>query len=384
MPPVLKALLFGNFAIGCGVSGLAATLPEISSSLGVSVARAGGLITASSLMVAVGAPLCAAVVAGWDRRRLLSFAALWFGLLHIVAAAVPGIDSLMAVRVMAMIAPAIFTPQAASSVPMLVPPELRARAITFIFLGFSSSAVLGVPLAAWIRGTLVWRVTFAFIGAMGVINAIWIWRTMPDGVRATRLSAAAWSRTLRSPALMSTLAVTLTFGTGQFILWSYIAPYLKGQVGFSTGELSLVLMWFGMVGLAGNALMSRTVDRTGPAAAVMTSLALSAVTLAAWPLATGFALVAVIIAPWALGYYASNSAQQARLAGIAPQLASASIALNTSAIYGGQAAGSAIGAALIALGRWDALHWAALAAMLVAMAGSALATRLARMHALAA
>ena len=75
MPPVLKALLFGNFAIGCGVSGLAATLPEISSSLGVSVARAGGLITASSLMVAVGAPLCAAVVAGWDRRRLLSFAA---------------------------------------------------------------------------------------------------------------------------------------------------------------------------------------------------------------------------------------------------------------------------------------------------------------------
>ena len=30
MPPVLKALLFGNFAIGCGVSGLAATLPEIS------------------------------------------------------------------------------------------------------------------------------------------------------------------------------------------------------------------------------------------------------------------------------------------------------------------------------------------------------------------
>ena len=60
MPPVLKALLFGNFAIGCGVSGLAATLPEISSSLGVSVARAGGLITASSLMVAVGAPLCAA------------------------------------------------------------------------------------------------------------------------------------------------------------------------------------------------------------------------------------------------------------------------------------------------------------------------------------
>ena len=104
MPPVLKALLFGNFAIGCGVSGLAATLPEISSSLGVSVARAGGLITASSLMVAVGAPLCAAVVAGWDRRRLLSFAALWFGLLHLVAAAGTGIGTQMGGRGVARVA----------------------------------------------------------------------------------------------------------------------------------------------------------------------------------------------------------------------------------------------------------------------------------------
>ena len=50
---------------------------------------------------------------------------------------------------------------------------------------------------------------------------------------------------------------------------------------------------------------------------------------------------------WGLVTFAANSVQQARLAGIAPDLTSASIALNTSAINFGQAAGAGIGGKLI-------------------------------------
>jgi predicted MFS family arabinose efflux permease len=49
----------------------------------------------------------------------------------------------------------------------------------------------------------------------------------------------------------------------------------------------------------------------------------------------------------AIGAAGSNSMQQARLAAAAPELAGASIALNTSSIYVGQAIGSAIGGALL-------------------------------------
>jgi predicted MFS family arabinose efflux permease len=280
--------------------------------------------------------------------------------------------------VLAMVSPAIFTPQAAASVGLLVPPERRARAITFVFLGFSSASVIGVPLGAWIGGHFGWRAAFVFVGAMGMVNAAWIWRTMPNGVRVGALTAAAWRSTLSSPALMSVLAVTLVFGSGQFILFSYLAPFLKQRLGFSTGQLSLLLMWFGVLGLIGNTVMSRRIDRIGPANSVMTSLGLGALTLFAWPLGAGFVPMAAVISPWALGYFSSNSAQQARLAGIAPALSPASISLNTSAIYAGQGVGAAIGGVLIAQDRWDALHWAALAGMLLAMALSFAAARLAR------
>jgi len=378
MPPVLWPLLFGNFVVGCGVNVLPATLPEISASLGVPVARAGVLITASAFVVALSAPLFAAVVAGWDRRRLLALAVLWYGALHLACAAMPGLPSLLGARALAMVAPAIFTPQAAACVGLLVPAQQRGRAVTFVFLGFSVASVVGVPVGAWIGGTFGWRAAFAFVGAMGVVNAAWIYATMPDGVKPPGLSLSAWRAMLRSPALMGCVAVTLVFGSGQFTLYSYLAPFLKDRVGLSTGQFSALLMWFGIVGLAGNALMSRTIDRVGPARSVMTSLGLGAATLLAWPLATGFGMAALVITPWALGYFSSNSAQQARLAGIAPALASASIALNTSAIYAGQGIGAAIGGALIAQGHWHLLHWAALAGMLLAMAASFQAARLAR------
>jgi predicted MFS family arabinose efflux permease len=82
------------------------------------------------------------------------------------------------------------------------------------------------------------------------------------------------------------------------------------------------------------------------------------------------------MAVWAFGTFAGNSLQQARLMGIAPPLASASIALNTSGIYVGQFVGAALGGVLVSAGRLDLLSWAGVAFMLAAIACSVAAARL--------
>ena len=95
-----------------------------------------------------------------------------------------------------------------------------------------------------------------------------------------------------------------------------------------------------------------------------------ALSLLLWPLGTSLLLLAVIMLPWGLGCFSSNSAQQARLVGIAPALASGSIALNSSAMYAGQALGAGGGGWLIAQGGMASLHWFGLAGLLAAMAMS--------------
>jgi predicted MFS family arabinose efflux permease len=375
LPRVLWALMFGNFVIGSGVMVVPGTLNEISASLSVSVAGAGQLISAGALLMCISAPLFAAVVAGWDRRRLLVLTMLWYGLLHVACTFTTSFVGLLPLRVLAMAAPAIFTPQAAACVGLLVPPEQRGRAITFVFLGWSVASVLGMPLGAYVGGTLGWRAAFALVGILAVVSAVWIWRAMPNGVKPPPLSLAAWKEALGSPAIMLCILVTVLYSAGQFVLFAYFAPYYKAHIGITPGELSVMFAWFGVFGLLGNILLSRHIDRVGAARSVLIGISLMATSLLLWPLGTSLWLAALVSVPWALGCFSSNSAQQARLVGMAPTLAAGSIALNTSAMYAGQAVGAASGGWLISRDLMGMLNWVGLAILLAAMAVSVLASR---------
>lgn len=375
LPRVLWPLLFGNFVIGTGVMVVPGTLNDISSSLAIPVPVAGQLISAAALMMALGAPVFATVVAGWDRRRLLALTMVWYALLLGLCALTQDFATLMLLRVLAVMSPAIFTPQAASCVGLLVPPEQRGRAITLVFLGWSVASVLGMPLGAWIGGTLGWRSAFLFVAGLSLVSAVWVWRAMPDGVRPPALSRAAWGEVLQSRALMICLAVTLLYSAGQFVLFSYFAPYYKALLQVTPLQLSLLFAWFGMFGLIGNVIMSRHIDRLGAPRAVLVGIGCMALSMLLWPLGTTLALAALIAVPWGLGCFSANSAQQARLVGIAPVLASGSVALNTSAMYAGQALGASSGGWLIAHDGMADLHWYGLAGLLAAMAMSWLAAR---------
>jgi predicted MFS family arabinose efflux permease len=378
LPKVLWSLLFGNFVIGTGVMVVPGTLSDLSQSLQISVATAGQLISAGALLMCVSAPLFAALVAGWDRRRLLALSMLWYSVLHVLCAAMSDFASLLPVRVLTMVSPAIFTPQAAACVGLLVPDQQRGRAITFVFLGWSVASVVGMPLGALLGGLWGWRSAFLLVAGLGLVSAAWVWRVMPNGVKPPALSRAAWRATLQSPALMLCIAVTVLYSAGQFVLFAYFAPYFKAALNISPVQLSLLLAWFGAFGLLGNVWMSRHIDRLGASRMVMTGVASMALSLAIWPLGTTLLLAGLVSVPWALGCFASNSAQQARLVGLAPALASGSIALNTSAMYAGQAAGAAGGGWFIAEGRMFDLHWIGFAGLLLAMAMSWWATQMAR------
>ena len=110
-----RALLAGNFAIGCGVMVTAGALNDLSQSLQVSAAVGGQLITAAAVAMGVGAPLLAAAMGRWDRRRLLTLALLWFAVGHALSALMPSFGTLLPVRVITMLAAAVFTPQAAAA-----------------------------------------------------------------------------------------------------------------------------------------------------------------------------------------------------------------------------------------------------------------------------
>ena len=361
------ALLFGNFVIGCGVMSIAGTLNDLARSLQVSVALAGQLIAIGATVMCFGAPLLAGVVSGWDRRRLLALTLLWYAAGHLLCTLMPSYAALWPVRGLTMLGGAVFTPQAAAAIGFMASPAQRGRSITFIFLGWSLASVLGMPLAAWLGETFGWRSAFGLVAALSVVAALWVHGVLPDGVKPAALSRRAWRDVLTHPVLMALIGVTALQSAGQFVVFSYFAPYYRVQFSATAAEISLLFAWFGAFGLIGNLLLTRVIDRIGPGRAVLVTLSLIALGLLLWPLATTAIAAALVLVPWALGCFATNSGQQARLGHAAPMFAPALMALNTSAMYLGQAAGSSSGGWLLARSGYAPLSWVGLLFLLAAI-----------------
>lgn len=340
----LWALLFGNFAIGTGVMVVAGVLNELADGLAVSPPVAGQLISAAAIVMAIGAPVAAATTWRFGRRALLAITLAWYaaGLLLSVLAAT--FAQLLSLRMLTVISAAIFTPQAAATAALIAPPEHRGRAMAFTFLGWSIASVIGVPIGSWLAGAFGWRAAFAVTGVLSAAGCLAVLLTVPSGLRVAPLSLRSWVDVTRHPLLPRVLAVTVLTASGQFCVFAFIAPYLLWLVDADANGRALALSWVGVFGLLGNILVARRIDALGSDRTVQVAILAVLSGLALLPAGKSvLPLAALALAVWGLGLFGSNSSQQVRLAEIAPALASASIALNTSAIYLGQAIGTASG-----------------------------------------
>lgn len=371
----LVALMLGNFAIGTAVMLAAGVLNEISAAFGVGPAQAGLLVTAGALVMGVGAPLVAGLVGEVDRRNLLALSLIGMGLAHVACATLTDFQALLLVRSVALIVPALYTAQAAAACRFLAPTHAQGRAIGFVFVGWSLAAVLGVPLCTALAGRFGWSAGFVAVGSISVLSGLLLFKAMPPGVRPPQMSLAQWHAALRSAPIMICILATAMASTAQFVLFTYLAPSFKLAFDATSQDVAVYFAAYGVVGVAGSVAMATIVDRIGAHRAAFVGFAAMGTSFVLWPLVTDLASAIVMSIPWALACFASNSAQQARLAALAPALTAGSVALNSAAMYGGQAAGSALGGWLIAIGWIDRLHLTAAAGIVLALWVSQRASR---------
>jgi len=87
-------------------------------------------------------------------------------LLHFAAIAVPGYGALVTARVFAGAAAAVVTTHSIAAAGLAAPPGQSGRAVANMFLDFTLSIVVGMPLGNLLGATFGWRVALALVGAM--------------------------------------------------------------------------------------------------------------------------------------------------------------------------------------------------------------------------
>jgi predicted MFS family arabinose efflux permease len=372
LPPVFRdarigVLCAGNFMVGTSMYIVGGLLVQLSDAFQVSVAQAGFLIAAFALTCVVASPVFATISARIDRRVLLTSMLLLCALANGLAWFAQTYEQFLATRVLAAVASAVFTPQAAAALGLLVTPALRTQATSAIMLGWALASVLGVPLGVWIGQAAGWREAMASLGAASLVVAVILWKLLPS-MHLPPINLRSWLTVLRTPALSLIIGASAIFGAGNHAVFSYIAPLIEHIQPDDPGLLSSLLLAHGIAAVLSNVLAIVLIGRLGLESMTRLWGLLPIVVFAVWPLLSGWVIALFVMQMiWAIGAAGFSGLQQARLAAVAPALSGASIALNSSAFYLGQSTGTLLGGAAWTLIDPRYLPWLGLCLLVPAM-----------------
>ncbi|MGQ0528375.1 MAG: MFS transporter [Panacagrimonas sp.] len=364
----LGALSAGNFVIGTSMYIVGGLLNELAAEFQVSIAKAGFLIAAFALTSVVAAPVFATLSAKLDRRTLLTAMLLVCALANGLACLAQTYEQLLVTRLIGAISSAVFTPQAAAILGLLVLPTQRTQATSAIMIGWSIASVLGIPLGVWIGHALGWRMTMGLLSVVSLCSAAFLWTALPRGLHVPPINLRSWLTVLKTPALVLLIATSSIFAAGNHAFFSYYAPTIVALRPDDPGLLSSLLLTYGAAAVLSNVLAIVLMNRLGLEKMVRLWGLIPILVFTLWPLLSGWliALFALQLL-WGFGAAGFNGLQQARLVSVAPALASASIALNSSAFYLGQSSGTLLGGVA-----WDViggryLPWVGLVPLIIAM-----------------
>jgi len=349
-------LMLGNVVVGMSILGPAGMLAELATGLHVGIHDTGLLVTYGAVVLCIGSPVMAWLTTRIDRRVLLVVTLAVLAIGQGLSALTSNYSVILLLRLVMLAIGALYTPQAATTVALIVPERERPSAIAFVFLGWSIAIAGGLPLVTFVVTNFGWQAVYGALSVFAAIVAALLFAALPKGLKGAPLSPRSFVAIAENERIMLILLVTLLQTCGQFAIFVYLAPLLNALTGASAAVAGGFFAFYGIVGLIGNVVVSSIVTVLGTQKTLALFLGSILFGMTLWATGVGWlpAMGAGIFF-WGFGFSAVNSLQQARLVAAAPDLASASVALNTSLLYVGQAIGSGIGGLLFAREHFHAI-----------------------------
>jgi DHA1 family arabinose polymer transporter-like MFS transporter len=264
MNPALLTLTIGGFCIGMTEFMMMGVLPDVASSLDISIPKAGHLISVYALGVVIGAPLLVALLNKFAPKKVLMVLMLMFMVFNSLFALAPNYELLMAARFFAGLPHGAFFGMGAVVASKLAEPGREARAVSVMFAGLTIANIIGVPLGTYIGHNLSWRVSFFIIAAVALIAALSIKKWLPNVKTSQANSFSENVKAFAKPEPWLIIGIS-AIGTGGLFAWiSYIAPLMTEVAKFNANMLTVIMIIAGVGMAVGNFMGGRLADRFSP------------------------------------------------------------------------------------------------------------------------
>lgn len=266
MKRTLYVLALGIFGITTTEFGVIGILPQIADTYHITIDKAGWLLSIFALIIAISAPFITLAFSNADRKRTLLLVLALFSISNLLSAIAPSFSFLLFARALPAILHPVFWSIGLAVAAGSVPADESPKAVSIVFGGLTLATVFGIPMATFMAELFNWRASFVLSAVINSISFLSLWIFLPViPISKAKIKTSYW-KILSNRKLLFSLLLACLMISAMFSTYGYLADYLKKITHMTGSEIGLMLLIFGITGVAGNyfsgKLLSKNKERT--------------------------------------------------------------------------------------------------------------------------
>jgi predicted MFS family arabinose efflux permease len=259
---------------------------------GIAISGAFAVLTSLSISTLAGA---------MNRKTLLLLLTGLMGISGVIIGLASSYTGYMIGRALIGIVVGGFWSLSAAVAMRLVPAESVPKALAIFNGGNALATVVAAPLGSYLGTVIGWRGAFLCLAPIALVALAWQWVSLPSMHARPRAAGAANLFTLLKQPLVALgmLAVGIFF-MGQFVLFTYLRPFLENVTQVNVSTLSMILLVIGIAGFTGTLIIGAFISKGLYRTLIAIPLLMAAIALGVIAFGHSVPMMFVLLGLWGL------------------------------------------------------------------------------------
>ncbi|UST98079.1 MFS transporter [Pseudomonas siliginis] len=322
-------------------------LTPMATDLHISEGLAGYGIAISGAFAVLTSLTITRLAGSMDRKRLLLLLTALMCASGLVVGLAPNYTVYMIGRALIGVVIGGFWSMSAALAMRLVPSASVPKALAIFNGGNALATVVAAPLGSYLGSVIGWRGAFFCLIPVALIALLWQWISLPALPAAPRKASAANGFALfKSRRVAFGMLGAGLFFMGQFVLFTYLRPFLETVTRVDVSVLSMILLVIGVAGFIGTVVIGSVLKKGLYRVVIAIPLLMAMIAVALIGMGSSVVATFVLLGVWGLIATAAPVGWWSWLARTLPDDAEAGGGLMVAVVQLSIASGSTVGGLL--------------------------------------